>query len=442
LPEEEEYVDEEVMNDPWEQEEREAHEKEMMKTVLDANKGLIIDGNWTTIPEDAVSAPLMDLLLDARRMPEMFIILRCKEDTTFARCRDDEATKKKHDDIVEKIKKEVADATVTARGEKEVEVLAERKTQDDDPEFDGDKINVEEEMKTWDEARKEEDEATFEDHPDKPVLEDMIAEEKEKLQEQRQKDEDFLDEFKGFLLEKNVEVVDNISTDISPEYVFIKLQNILEKRIKNRHDLIEREQAEPLKLAEVPFYEKSYKYKISKFGVNSPINPFNPCKTKNFAVLYRERIYFPADADEQEAFLLEPSKYVNGGEAVPNDILIKPRVSILGLPKSGKTELCKHIQESTGAVHLNMEEIIESQIHRDSIYATQLRGQTMFAGQAFDDDALVKLLHRRLQDPDCRRNGWVIENFPQTREQALLMAQKSILPNNVFTIQIDPSVCY
>lgn len=239
-----------------------------------------------------------------------------------------------------------------------------------------------------------------------------------------------------------MEVVDNISTDISPEYVYIKLQNILEKRIKNRHDLIEREQAEALKLAEVPFYEKSYKYKTSKFGINSPLNPFNPCKTKNFAVLYRERIYFPADADEQEAFLLEPSKYVNGGEAVPNDILIKPRVSILGLPKSGKTELCQRIQECTGAVHLKMEEIIEGQIHRDAIYAKQLRGQTMYAGQAFDDDALVKLLHRRLQDPDCRRNGWVLENFPQTREQALLMAQKSILPNNVFTIHIDPSVCY
>jgi adenylate kinase family enzyme len=158
--------------------------------------------------------------------------------------------------------------------------------------------------------------------------------------------------------------------------------------------------------------------------------------------LYRERIYFPADADEQEAFLLEPSKYVNGGESVPNDILVKPQISILGLPKSGKTELCQRIQACTGAVHLNMEQIIEEQIHRDAIFAKNLRDSTMFAGQAFDDEALIKLLHRRLQAPDCKRNGWVIENFPQTREQALLMAQKSILPNNVLTIHVNPSVCY
>lgn len=124
---------------------------------------------------------------------------------------------------------------------------------------------------------------------------------------------------------------------------------------------------------EVSFYEKSYKYKVSKFGVNSPINPFNPSKTKKFAVLYRERIYFPADADEQEAFMLEPSKYVNGGEAVPNDILIRPQISVLGLPKSGKSELCQRIQATTGAVHLKMEEIIEGQVHRDAIFAKNLR---------------------------------------------------------------------
>jgi hypothetical protein len=38
-------------------------------------------------------------------------------------------------------------------------------------------------MKTWNDERKETDEAAFEDHADKPILEDMIAAEKEVLQE-------------------------------------------------------------------------------------------------------------------------------------------------------------------------------------------------------------------------------------------------------------------
>lgn len=38
-------------------------------------------------------------------------------------------------------------------------------------------------MKTWNDERKESDEAAFEDHPDKPILEEMIDAEKEALRE-------------------------------------------------------------------------------------------------------------------------------------------------------------------------------------------------------------------------------------------------------------------
>lgn len=105
--------------------------------------------------------------------------------------------------------------------------------------------------------------------------------------------------------------------------------------------MIEREQVTPLKTTEVKLYEQSYTYKHSKFGINSPITPFNPIKTKNFSVLYRERIYFLSSAEEQQKFLFEPSKYVKGIEAVPNDLLVKPKIIVNGLPKSGKSELCK-----------------------------------------------------------------------------------------------------
>lgn len=64
-----------------------------------------------------------------------------------------------------------------------------------------------------------------------------------------------------------------------------------------------------LKPQEVKNYEANFTYKHSKFGDSSPITPFNPCKTKDFAVLYRERIYFLNNKAEQSKFLLEPGKY-------------------------------------------------------------------------------------------------------------------------------------
>ena len=65
---------------------------------------------------------------------------------------------------------------------------------------------------------------------------------------------------------------------------------------------------------------KSYIYQPSKFGPYSPISQSNPVKSRDHAVLYRERIYYLADADEQDAFLQEPSKYAKGVEPVPLDV--------------------------------------------------------------------------------------------------------------------------
>ena len=45
-------------------------------------------------------------------------------------------------------------------------------------------------------------------------------------------------------------------------------------------------------------------------------------------MLYRERIYFLSNADEQEEFMLQPSKYTMGVETVPLDIRVLPRVVV------------------------------------------------------------------------------------------------------------------
>ena len=158
---------------------------------------------------------------------------------------------------------------------------------------------VEEALDEWLRDRLEADEQAEEDDPDRPVLEDMLEAEKEKLKEMRDRDETFLQELYDALREKQVEVIDSISTEISAEYVHIKILSLLKQRTQFRKDLIEREQCQPLPEAEVPHYESSYLYKHSKFGVSSPLRPFSPCKTKKHAVLYRERLYFPGNAEER-----------------------------------------------------------------------------------------------------------------------------------------------
>lgn len=98
--------------------------------------------------------------------------------------------------------------------------------------------------------------------------------------------------------------------------------------------------------------------------------------------------------------MLNPSLFTNSvfgaKEAVPSDLIIKPAVSVVGLPKSGKTTLCETIAAKTGCVYLKMEQIIEEHIKRDANYAANLRQLTMVQGGSFEAEDLIKLLVRRL----------------------------------------------
>jgi hypothetical protein len=56
-----------------------------------------------------------------------------------------------------------------------------------------------------------------------------------------EKDTAFLDDLAEKMKENGVEVVDGMNTDISAEYVHIKLLDKIKARIQHRADLIERE---------------------------------------------------------------------------------------------------------------------------------------------------------------------------------------------------------
>jgi adenylate kinase family enzyme len=99
----------------------------------------------------------------------------------------------------------------------------------------------------------------------------------------------------------------------------------------------------------------------------------------------------------------------------PLDIPIKPRVAVLGLPKSGKSTVCKMLADKIGLIHLKMSKIIQSFMDIDSVQGEALRKHMKSDGRQLEDDMLVSLLLKRVQMKDCTQNGWVLEDFPKTR---------------------------
>ena len=88
---------------------------------------------------------------------------------------------------------------------------------------------------------------------------------------------------------------------------------------------------------------------------------------------------------------------------------------------------------------MQVEQIIEDFMSRDSSFANRLIDTMKLKGREIDDLNLIQLICKRIERRDCRENGWVLEDFPKTRVQAKMMSQRGITPTNVFNMDIPCS---
>ena len=325
---------------------------------MDASKGLIIDGSWRKMSEeDKMDAEAFEkLLVGSRRMPEIVVILRCSEDSTHKRLIDFKAIKAEFDRLMEIRATDRASKRAEERKIKEESLRTEAAEKAES----GEVVDIEGGLAEWDQARDEEEKAADEgDSEGKPNFDEMLNVQKTALTEQRAEEDTFFEDLIARLKEKQVFVIDDIRSDHSEQYVMIKILDRIKDNLQFRKDMIERQLTFSLTPEEVKFYEKSYQYKHSKFGANSSLSLSNPAKSKKIAVVYRERLYFFSNQEEQQKFLKQPSKYTQEVRPIPLDVTIKPRVFVLGLPKSGKSTLCKTLSEKIGVVHLKMNHIIQ-----------------------------------------------------------------------------------
>jgi len=63
-------------------------------------------------------------------------------------------------------------------------------------------------------------------------------------------------------------------------------------------------------------------------------------------------------------------------------------------------------------------------------------------GRGIEDTFLVRLIVKRLQCKDVMANGWVLEDFPKTRQQAAFLGRHGVTPNNVFHMRISSAEVY
>lgn len=100
-----------------------------------------------------------------------------------------------------------------------------------------------------------------------------------------------------------------------------------------------------------------------------------------------------------------------------------PRTVLLGPPGSSNKEYAERLADSLGAVVIDgvvlQKEVPESDTH----------------------EYLSEAVFARMSQKDCRQNGWVLTNYPQTLQQAQKLRESEFAPIRVVLLECSQSTC-
>ncbi len=107
---------------------------------------------------------------------------------------------------------------------------------------------------------------------------------------------------------------------------------------------------------------------------------------------------------------------------------------IIGPPGSGKGSLSALIQRKYGAVHVSAGDVLR-QAASDHVIQSNEVISTLSKGGLVSDDIVESLVLKRLEESDCKSNGWILDGFPRSMRQALTLCSMQDKPNCVFILK-------
>ena len=114
------------------------------------------------------------------------------------------------------------------------------------------------------------------------------------------------------------------------------------------------------------------------------------------------------------------------------------KLILLGAPGAGKGTQAAQLQEEFGIPAISTGQII-----RESIAAGTALGNKMKdfidRGELVPDDIVVEMVKERLKEDDCK-SGYILDGFPRTVSQAMIMEELPILIDVALEIDVDENI--
>ena len=178
--------------------------------------------------------------------------------------------------------------------------------------------------------------------------------------------------------------------------------------------------------------------RLSRFGPYCPVahlqsNGSKRVHSDEYPVMYRELVYLCGSEAARGTFCAEPNKFLRQTTPLPSVTL---SCAVVGGPKSGKTTLALLLSKRAAMTYLTELNVLEwAREQPDFVISKEIRS-ALNCGGVVGDDALVQALKRRTDCEDCQTNGWVLDGFPNTEAQAMLMVNENlVVPGIIFNLK-------
>ena len=111
------------------------------------------------------------------------------------------------------------------------------------------------------------------------------------------------------------------------------------------------------------------------------------------------------------------------------------RIILLGAPGAGKGTQAKRLSEKYNLLHISTGDIFRENI-KNSTDIGKIAKSFIDKGQLVPNDVTVEIVKERLEQEDCKNQGYMLDGFPRNIEQAIEL-DKFLKIDIVLNIDVD-----